>query len=756
MKSLRVVGQIVLGAVILTGLSGPPAKAASENPFKWENPAGPASRTPATAGAATGSVIIDLAHGPSSEFLPDQAFGAALDGQQRGDVERIYTPENIAKMRTAGLRSISYSLRTELEDEAWHWSEQGSWSDPGRQQGYWVSSDKLDQNVLISHGYHLPRRGNTFDQAENQGYSRLTDGDETTFWKSNPYLDRHYTGEDNARYPQWLVLDLGAPEPIDAIRIDWALPYAKRFEVQFWVGDPADFDESNGQWHTFVNGRVADGDGSSKVLRLVGTAVDVRFVRILLLDGSGTAPAGSTDIRDSLGFAINEIFLGYIDDTGALQDELRHAVNGAAQSVVYTSSTDPWHRAVDRDLDTEQPGFDLLFGSGLNRDLPILMSVPILYDTPENVAAEIRFLKARGYPLHQLSLGEEPDGQVVSVEHAAALYLQFADAIHKVDPTLVLGGPSFQGGIVYQDFDVKPNTSWVERFMTYLREHHRLSDYRFLSFEWYPFVDYCSRTSEQLKQAPEMLKHAIDIFHEQGIPASMPMLMTEYGFTAFAGRPLVDLPGALIDADIVGQFLAYGGKATFFYGYEPSTPFNDRVVCGGDGQLMLLEADAEGHALWPMPTYFATKLLSEQWAEPINRTHQMFPATSTIRDDAGREVVTAYAVLRPDGQMAVLLLNKDPDRTFQTQIRFTGSKPAEHFAGELSVFQYSPKQYAWHVDKDLDNEHPIRDDPPRQYAIRDDQAPVTLPPYSLTVIRGAVPFGPVKVAGREPFRLHLQ
>ena len=32
--------------------------------------------------------------------------------------------------------------------------------------------------------------------------------------------------------------------------------------------------------------------------------------------------------------------------------------------------------------------------------LPALMPVGLLYDNPENAAAEIRFLKARGYPVH--------------------------------------------------------------------------------------------------------------------------------------------------------------------------------------------------------------------------------------------------------------------------------------------------------------------------------------------------------------------
>ncbi|MBP9805704.1 MAG: hypothetical protein KBE22_12475 [Candidatus Accumulibacter sp.] len=49
------------------------------------------------------------------------------------------------------------------------------------------------------------------------GYSRLADGDPGSFWKSNPYLERSYTGED--RHPQCLIADLGEKTRVNAMRI---------------------------------------------------------------------------------------------------------------------------------------------------------------------------------------------------------------------------------------------------------------------------------------------------------------------------------------------------------------------------------------------------------------------------------------------------------------------------------------------------------------------------------------------------------
>jgi hypothetical protein len=77
-------------------------------------------------------------------------------------------------------------------------------------------------------------------------------------------------------------------------------------------------------------------------------------------------------------------------------------------------------------------------------------------------------------------------------------------------------------------------------------------------------------------------------------------------------------------ADVVGEFLTFGGNAAYVFGYEPSSPINEWNACAGYGQMILLEADDEGHAKWPMPTYFAMQLLNS-WAKPGDQPHKLFP-----------------------------------------------------------------------------------------------------------------------------------
>ncbi|MCU1348801.1 MAG: Cellulase precursor, partial [Acidobacteria bacterium] len=161
-------------------------------------------------------------------FDPRTAFGATIDSHEAGENAAIFTPANIAAMRSAGFQPLSYRLATELAGEAWHWNPNGTWSDAGHQQGYWTSSDAPAAPIEVSYGYRLPRRGNTIDQSRNDSYSRIDDGDRATFWKSSPYLDDR---------PQWLFVDLGATKRVASIRIAWGQPFAVEYRVQRWSGN---------------------------------------------------------------------------------------------------------------------------------------------------------------------------------------------------------------------------------------------------------------------------------------------------------------------------------------------------------------------------------------------------------------------------------------------------------------------------------------------------------------------------------------
>ncbi|HYX31395.1 MAG TPA: discoidin domain-containing protein [Pyrinomonadaceae bacterium] len=682
----------------------------------------------------TATINIDTSR-PLNRFTPSHALGAAIDGHEKGVNNLQLKRDNIKLMLSAGLKPLTYRLRTELGMDVWHWNPRGSWSDQKRREGYWISDSNLGAPISLSYGYSLPRRGNTIDQAANEGYSRLDDGDPRSFWKSNPYLDAHFTGEDNKLHPQWIVIEFTKRELINAIRVIWGEPFAKRFRVQYGnFDDPSVIALSPpGTWSDFP---VSEFEGHSdkrasqdRILRLAPKPISTRMIRIIFTESSGLTRSASSDIRDRLGFAVRELYAGAIDDGGQFHDQIRHGMNRFNQTIIHVSSTDPWHRQIDRDDEIEQVGLDRIYESGLTDDLPMLLPTGLIYDTPENSANGIRYLRARGYKFNQVELGEEPDGQYITPEDFGALYLQWASAIHRVDPHLQIGGPSFQE-ILPSPRRPYPidNAEWMRRFLGYLQARNRLDDFNFFSFEWYPFDDVCDPVAPQLALARAMLDQALRELERRGnVPRNIPWIISEYGYSAYASRAEIDIEGALFHADIVGAFLTLGGDQAYLYGYAPDVVLEERTCTAGNN--MLFSMDDEGNIQHKLATYFAARLLTQEWLKPGDEAHEIYAATSAAKDADGNELVSVYPVKRPDGFWSLLFINKDPKQSFNFNLSFQNSA---RMKPPIDVYQYSATQYA--LGGSMRNPYPIRAEDP-SHRVLESVNDFILPPYSLTVVR---------------------
>ena len=352
------------------------------------------------------------------------------------------------------------------------------------------------------------------------------------------------------------------------------------------------------------------------------------------------------------------------------------------------------------------------------------------------------YLKARGYPVERVELGEEPDGQFVAPEDYAALYIQFAKAIHAVDSKLKLGGPSFQ--------DIEPGEKigltqtgkpgWLKRFLAHLKERGRLNEYTFFSFEWYPFDDVCQPTPPQLAEATQLLKDSLAQMQDAGLTRAIPWIITEYGYSAFGGRAEMDIEGALLNADIVATFLTLGGEQTFLYGYEPNEIIQEVACSSGNNMLFLLGAD--GNISYRMPTYYGARLLTQEWAQPGDGLHELYRATVDGPAMQTKTLVTAYPVLRPDRLWALMLINKDSSKAHKVEVRFhnEASGSESEFEGAVDLYQYSREQYELSADKQ--EPYPTKDQPPAHRTLQGSTAAIVqLPAYSITVIRGRGPLG---------------
>jgi hypothetical protein len=683
--------------------------------------------------AQVGTVRVDTSHVINS-FDPDSALGSSIDVLSRSGIDRVYTPHIIQESLSAGWGPISYRNNTELRMAAWHWNEQGTWSDPAHRSGYFTGSTELKEPIKYILSYALPHRG--FATSGD----RPVPGPNLTYWKSNPYLTSKFTGESDRLHPQWAVVDLKAEKPVNAVRIQWEDPYATTYQVEYWSGDNAlDFDEGpNGEWHTFPFGVIKNARGGTVTLKLAPVPTPTQFLRILMSVSSNTCDEhGSQDIRNCVGYAIQQITAGTIDGKGRFT-EIPKAPNELLTTYC-VSSIDPWHSAADVNNSGmfQHSGFDIFFTSGLTNNLPAMIPVTVLYGTPEDAAAEIAYVEKRGYRISYLEMGEEPDGKHAMPEDYGALYLQWATAIHKVDPALKLGGPIFEG--VNEDISVWPDgqgrKSWMGRFVDYLQSHGRISDLAFVSFEHYPFHP-CKITWKTLYSEPQLMKHILEIWREDGVPKDIPLMVTESHLSAQLTGPMSTIFAGLWLADNVGSFFEGGGA---LFTHSPIQPEGIHNTCEGWASWSNFLSDEDYDIQGYTSLYYAARMINLEWVEHRAGVHQMFAASNDIKDADGNQLVTSYAVHRPDGNWSLMLVNRDETNPHTVSVAFEDSAKSRTaiFNGPVNFVTFGSEQYVW--INDGRNSHPDPDNPPSGSVITPGPQPTfTLPKASITVLRGKV------------------
>ena len=637
---------------------------------------------------------------------------------------QAFSPLNMSHLAGSGQRPLSYRLVTELREETWHWGNSGSFSEGTK--GYWDSSGTTTSApVTESYGYDIAHGGTSLPGGENAYISRLDDGNTTSFWKSNPYLDQKYTGTANSNHPTWAVVDLGKSTTVNTVKINWTDPYAVSYQVQTWVPDsgatsPFD-DPDKGVWKTPSGGAVSNGTGGTATIKIGSTKAE--FVRVLMQTSSNTCAGGdSSDPRNCLGFAIKELYAGSTSGS-TFTDAVKHG-DETKQSATYTSSNDPVEDASSvRQFD--QPGIDTVFDSGAAQNLPVMVPVPVLYSTPENAVGLLKYLESKGRRIASVEIGEEADGQYTTPEDYAALWSQWAAAIHAFDPTLVLGGPALQDSTAasWNDTDKKA-TDWGTRFIAALRADGHLGDLKYYSFEQYPVFDVNNATDAYNLLLNEPSRSAAVLRQLKAtIPANIPLMVTEqssYGD---------DVQSGLWQADFLGSMFTGGLAGDFNYQALPQHLF-DGIASN------LFTADANGQWTGNTSTYYASSMLGNTWLQPINAAQALYPVTvPSTRAPTGQQLVTAYAVHRPDGTWALMVINKSKSATYKFPVSISGGNG---FSGSVKSNSWGPTQYVWTQSGNNGKASPDNGPALTTISGAGNSTDYTFLPYSITVLQGSV------------------
>ena len=237
----------------------------------------------------------------------------------------------------------------------------------------------------------------------------------------------------------------------------------------------------------------------------------------------------------------------------------------------------------------------------------------------------------------------------------------------------------------------------------------------------------------------------MQVWRDDGVPANVPMYISELNISWNTGESFVDTFGALWLADFAGAFFAASGDGLYYFHYPP---MGVHQGCGSSiGTFGMFTANSNYQIQQYTSQYFASQLITQEWVQPGNGAHQVFPAASDVHDPAGHILVTAYAVHRPDGQWALMIVNKDQENSHAVQIGFgdgaTGSEKG--FSGAVDVITFGSEQYQWHPTTTGGSADP--DGPAaRSRMMAAANTTFTLPKASITVLRGNIASGGVAAA----------
>ena len=168
------------------------------------------------------------------------------------------------------------------------------------------------------------------------------------------------------------------------------------------------------------------------------------------------------------------------------------------------------------------------------------------------------------------------------------------------------------------------------------------------------------------------------------------MFVTEGNLSSGASETYQDIFSGVWLADYVGSFMTAGGKGLYFFHY---LPLKMEPGCNGSpGTFGMFTVDANYKIEQPLAQFFVAQLINLEWVQPGDGANEVFAAHGDVDDGAGHQLVTAYAVKRPDGQWSVMAVNRDQETAHKVRIVF---KDGAALSGTVETATFGSRQYQW-------------------------------------------------------------
>ncbi|HEV2343417.1 MAG TPA: cellulose binding domain-containing protein [Actinocrinis sp.] len=339
--------------------------------------------------------------------------------------------------------------------------------------------------------------------------------------------------------------------------------------------------------------------------------------------------------------------------------------------------------------------------------------------TPQQAAGWVQYANVtKGYGVKYWEIGNEQYGDGVyganweannytdkSAAKYAAELLQYSSAMKAVDPTIKIGAVLTLPGN-WPDSVVASGQSgdWNQQVLSAIG-----SSADFVIVHYYP----ASSLGASVVDAPEQLGGELTQLRQeidQYAGANGPNI--QIAMTETDGNTMMDTqPGALFAEDTYLTALEHGVFTVDYWDLHNSatgiaTAPDGATDYGDEGVLSnasCVGTTCEPAANTPFPTYFAIQMLGKLG----------MPGDTMVTAGTDQQPVVAHAVRNANGNLSVMLINKDPSNSYQVNLHYTGFFPS---AATPTVYTYGAEAASI------------------TSAAQGSSASQTLPPYSVETI----------------------